>query len=78
MLLVCALLALSSPPARGALVALAGAAKFAPLALAPLFATGAERAPHLRSWVSFADDVRACRPARGLPFIPAEGGWQVF
>ena len=40
MLVVYALLALSSPPARGALIALAGAAKFAPLALAPLFATG--------------------------------------
>jgi hypothetical protein len=38
-LLVGALLAVSRPAARGALVALAGLAKFAPLALAPLFAT---------------------------------------
>ena len=34
-----ALLAASSPPARGALIAVAGLTKFAPLALAPLFAT---------------------------------------
>jgi hypothetical protein len=40
MFLVYALLALTSTPARGALIALAGAAKFAPLALAPLFAAG--------------------------------------
>jgi hypothetical protein len=34
-----AILAASSPAGRGALIALAGMAKFAPLALAPLFAT---------------------------------------
>ena len=39
LLLVLALLALSSPPARGAMLALASLTKFAPLALAPLFAT---------------------------------------
>ncbi len=38
-LLVGALLALSSPAGRGALLALAGLTKFAPLALVPLFAT---------------------------------------
>lgn len=38
-LVAAALLAASSPPARGALAALAGLTKFAPLALAPLFAT---------------------------------------
>src|SRR3954447_2487354 len=42
-LLVAALLALARPAARGALVALAAAAKFAPLALAPLFATARPR-----------------------------------
>ena len=62
MLVVYALLALSSPPARGALVALAGAAKFAPLALVPLFATGGET-PRTRSWVSFGCDLRPRRPA---------------
>jgi hypothetical protein len=40
MILVYTLLALSSPPARGALVALATAVKFIPMALAPLFAGG--------------------------------------
>jgi Glycosyltransferase family 87 len=39
-LLVWALVAFSSVPARGILLGLAGVTKFAPLALAPLFATG--------------------------------------
>jgi hypothetical protein len=39
MLLVATLLVLTSAPARGAMLALASATKFAPLALAPLFAT---------------------------------------
>jgi hypothetical protein len=39
-LVVGALLALGSPPARGALAALAGLAKFAPFALTPLLAAG--------------------------------------
>ena len=39
-LLVWALVVFAAPRARGALLALAVAAKFAPLALAPLFATG--------------------------------------
>jgi hypothetical protein len=38
-LLLAALLVASSPPARGVFAALAGLTKFAPLALAPLFAT---------------------------------------
>jgi hypothetical protein len=38
-LLVGAMLVLASPPGRGAMLALASATKFAPLALAPLFAT---------------------------------------
>jgi hypothetical protein len=40
MILVYALLALSSPPARGALLAVGTAVKFIPMALAPLFAAG--------------------------------------
>lgn len=40
MLLVFALIALSSAPVRGVLIGLAAAAKFAPLALMPLFARG--------------------------------------
>ena len=39
-LLVWALAYIASPVRRGALVALAGAAKFIPLVVAPLFATG--------------------------------------
>jgi hypothetical protein len=39
LLLTCALLFLTSPPARGVMLGLASATKFAPLALAPLFAT---------------------------------------
>src|SRR4051794_35836033 len=42
-LLVAALLVLARPAARGVMVALAAAAKFAPLALAPLFATAPPR-----------------------------------
>jgi Glycosyltransferase family 87 len=38
-LVLAAILAATAPAARGALIALAGMAKFAPLALAPLFAT---------------------------------------
>ncbi|MEA2496389.1 MAG: hypothetical protein QOJ29_4300, partial [Thermoleophilaceae bacterium] len=37
------LLALSAPPLRGALIGLGAAAKFAPMALVPLFALGPER-----------------------------------
>jgi hypothetical protein len=58
LLLVASLLVLSSPPARGAMLALASATKFAPLALLPLFATfradaptgGAEGGPHTRAF----------------------------
>ena len=39
-LVVCCLLAIWSPPGRGALAALAGLTKFGPLILAPLFAAG--------------------------------------
>ena len=42
-LLVYALLALTSPAKRGLMVGLAAAAKFAPVALVPLFATGHRR-----------------------------------
>jgi hypothetical protein len=71
-LLVLSLVALRSPPGRGALLALAGAAKFAPLALAPLLATGmGER--RSRSWLSFAIAFAAVCVAATLPFVP-DGG----
>ncbi len=53
MLLVFALLLISSAPARGFAVALAGLAKFAPLALAPLFMHGAGGWPRKRSLLAY-------------------------
>jgi hypothetical protein len=65
-LLVWALVAASSPAARGGLLALAGAAKFAPLALAPLFAS-------LGRPVRFAVGFAAVLAVSILPFLP-DGG----
>jgi hypothetical protein len=53
-LVLAAVWAASSAPARGAFVALAGLTKFAPLALAPLFATHAHGGLRLRSALGFA------------------------
>lgn len=50
-LVLAAVWAAGSPPARGALIALAGLTKFAPLALAPLFALHPR--PRLRSAAAF-------------------------
>jgi hypothetical protein len=77
MLVVYALLALSSPPARGAMIALAGAAKFGPLALAPLFASGRGDA-RLRSWISFGMVFVVVGLVTVVPQIPAEGGLRVI
>jgi hypothetical protein len=65
-LLVWALVAASSPATRGALLALAAAAKFVPLAIAPLFATIGRP---LRFAVAFGLVVAAVV----LPFLP-DGG----
>jgi hypothetical protein len=71
-LLVLSLAALRSAPGRGVLLGLAAAAKFAPLALAPLLATGTgER--RTRSWLSFAIAFGAVVFAATLPFVP-DGG----
>jgi hypothetical protein len=68
-LAVAALLALQSPPARGAMVALAAAAKFGPAALAPLFATGTgERRWRQAALFSLAFGVVAVVVV--IPFIP--------
>ena len=77
MLLVFALLALTSPPARGAMIALASAAKFAPIALAPLFATGRGEA-RLRSWISFSMVFALVCLLTVVPVVPDEGGWRVM
>jgi hypothetical protein len=78
MFLVYALLGLTSTPARSALIALAAAAKFAPLALAPLFATGRGDASRLRSWTSFAMVFALVMLVAVAPHIPADGGLGVF
>jgi Glycosyltransferase family 87 len=71
-LLVFALVALRSPPGRGALLALAAAAKFVPLALAPLLASGTgER--RSRSWLAFTLSFCAVAVFAVLPFVP-DGG----
>jgi glycosyl transferase family 87 len=66
------MLVLSSPPGRGAMLALASAAKFGPAALAPLFATATGQR-RWRSAVVFAIAFVAVAAALTLPFIP-DGG----
>ena len=85
-----ALVAVASPAGRGAFVALAGAAKFAPLALAPLFARGASpmdpgpRAPGgrwRRGWRGvfvYALVFALVTAAVFLPFIPDGGLREIF
>jgi hypothetical protein len=71
-----ALLALGSPPARGALLAIAAAAKFGPAALVPLFAT-AEGEDRRRGVIIFAIAFAAVGLALTLPFLP-DGGVREF
>jgi hypothetical protein len=71
-LLLAALLCASSPPARGVFAALAGFTKFAPLALAPLFAThGLRELPYRRRPLAFALFLAAFAATALLVFIPA-------
>ncbi len=72
MLVVFALLAITSAPARGALTALAAAAKFAPIALAPLFATGRGES-RTRSWTWFSIAFATIVLAAGAAVHPGEG-----
>jgi Glycosyltransferase family 87 len=77
LLLVCSLLALSSPPARGLFTALAAGAKFAAAALAPLFAAGVgER--RLRSAVAFSAVFVVLIVAGFLPFVPDGGVSELY
>jgi hypothetical protein len=72
MLLVGALLVLTSAPARGVMIALASAAKFGPAAVAPLFATGTgER--RWRSALIFGVVFVVVCAALILPFLPPGG-----
>jgi hypothetical protein len=72
MLLVYALVALRSTAGRSFLTALAAGAKFAPLALAPLFATGTS-ASRRRSWLVFGGVFAAVVCAYALPFVVGTG-----
>ncbi|MEA2273628.1 MAG: hypothetical protein QOI98_2336 [Solirubrobacteraceae bacterium] len=71
-LVVAALLAAASAPARGALAALAGLTKFAPLALAPVFATHAlprDRRRRVRALALFGGAFAAATAIAFLPFL---------
>jgi hypothetical protein len=71
-LVLAALLLASSPPARGVFAALAGLAKFAPLALAPLFAThGLTELPYRRRPLALGLFVGAFALTTLLVGIPA-------
>jgi hypothetical protein len=82
---VAALLACTLAPARavpsallrGAAVGLGAAAKFAPLALAPLFAVAGQR-DRARSAVAFALAVAAALAVTGLPFVPDGGRRELY
>jgi Glycosyltransferase family 87 len=74
LLIVCCLLVLSSPPARGATSALAGLTKFGPLILAPLFAAGdGER--RARPLILFAIGFLAVAALATIPLLP-DGGFR--
>ena len=77
LLLVCCLLVVSSAPARGLVLAVAAGAKYAPAALAPLFATGTgER--RSRSAVAFGVVFVAVIVAGFTPFVPDGGLSELF
>ena len=77
LLLVAALLALGSPPLRGAITALAAMTKFAPGAVAPLFATAADERRG-RSVLLFAGSFLLVSAATVLPFIPDSGIGELY
>jgi Glycosyltransferase family 87 len=76
MLVVWALVALRSPPLRGALVGLAAAAKFAPLALAPLLAGAGPR--RWRGAAVFTLALLAALALTFAPFLPDGGPREVY
>jgi hypothetical protein len=74
LLVVCGLLVVFSPPARGAVAALAGLTKFGPLVLAPLLAAGTgERRP--RPLLAFALAFLAVAALVTVPLLP-DGGFE--
>jgi hypothetical protein len=74
---IAALLSLRSPPARGALIALAAAAKFGSAALAPLFAT-ADGERRWRGALVFSISFAIVAAAVTLPFVPDDGLREVY
>ncbi|MGH2800685.1 MAG: glycosyltransferase 87 family protein, partial [Thermoleophilaceae bacterium] len=72
-----ALLGLRSPPARGAWIALAAAAKFGSAALAPLFAT-ADGERRWRGAIVFSLAFVAVAVAVTLPFVPDGGLGEIY
>jgi uncharacterized membrane protein len=77
LLLVAALLALGSPPLRGAFTALAAATKFAPGAIVPLFATAADERRG-RAALVFAGSFMLVSAVIFLPFIPDGGVRELY
>jgi hypothetical protein len=78
LLVVLALLVVSSAPARGVAVALAGFAKFAPLVLWPLFARGADSSwPRKRQLVSYTVAFALTAVVVMLPVI-LDGNFATF
>jgi hypothetical protein len=63
---------------RGAAVGLGAAAKFVPLALAPLFARGLADRGRLRGAVLFALALAACLAVSVLPFLPDGGVRELY
>jgi hypothetical protein len=77
MFCVWALVALRSAPARGLLIGLGGAAKFAPLALAPLFATTGSTRRWRGAAITLATVV-VVAVASFAPFVPHVGLREVY
>jgi hypothetical protein len=78
LLLVAALLAITSAPARGVLAALAGLTKFAPLALAPLFLRGVgDRPPRRREVVTYVVAFVLTVAVVMLPVL-LDNNWHAF
>jgi hypothetical protein len=75
-LLVWSLVFIASPPARGALAALAGLSKWVPLAVAPLLVLGRERSP--RQTLVAAAAFAAMSALVLAPFWPKGGVEQIY
>ncbi len=77
LLLVLALLVITSAPARGVVGALAGLTKFAPLALAPLLLRGVDPPPRRRDIVKFALAYGLTAVVVMLPVL-LDDNWRAF